>query len=225
MAKASKSSASEHVELEGYEGHFEDFGPYTVGFETYTADADLAPLFVGLPDDRCQCPHMGYVVKGKVKFTFADGTEETYEAGDAYYAPPRSPPDALCRNRSRRVQPDGGTPARRWRSSKRTWRPPEPSSARIRRLSGSRGERRHAAGGSRPRRRGGAGALRRAPGEARPALEVGGADDAGRADDRRRLLDDARRPEHAARPSSRRTRSASSSCCCCCGSRARGSST
>ncbi len=88
MPSASKSNASEAIELEGYEGHFEDFGPYTVGFETYTADADLAPLFVGLPDDRCQCPHMGYVVKGKVKFTFADGREETYEAGDAYYAPP-----------------------------------------------------------------------------------------------------------------------------------------
>jgi hypothetical protein len=88
MAKASKTTAAEHVELEGYEGHFEDFGPYTVGFEKYTADADLAPLFVGLPDDRCQCPHMGYVVKGKLKFTFADGTEEVYEGGDAYYAPP-----------------------------------------------------------------------------------------------------------------------------------------
>jgi len=87
MSKASKTTASEHMGLEGYEGHFEDFGPYTVGFETYTADADLAPLFRGLPDDRCPCPHMGYVIKGKLKFTFADGVEEVYEAGDAYYAP------------------------------------------------------------------------------------------------------------------------------------------
>ena len=59
MSKASKSSASEHMQLEGYEGHFEDFGPHTVGFETYTADAVLAPLFVGLPDDHCQCPTWG----------------------------------------------------------------------------------------------------------------------------------------------------------------------
>jgi hypothetical protein len=88
MPSASKATASETFELEGYEGHFEDFGPFTVGFERYTADADLAPLFVGLPDDRCQCPHMGYVVTGKVKFTYADGREELYEAGDAYYAPP-----------------------------------------------------------------------------------------------------------------------------------------
>ncbi|HWQ24211.1 MAG TPA: cupin domain-containing protein [Gaiellaceae bacterium] len=88
MPKASRETASEHIELDGYEGHFQDFGPYTVGFERYTADADLAPLFAGLPGDRCQCPHLGYVLKGKVRFTFADGHEETYEAGEAYYAPP-----------------------------------------------------------------------------------------------------------------------------------------
>ena len=30
------------VNVEGYEGHFADLDGYTVGFETYTADADLA---------------------------------------------------------------------------------------------------------------------------------------------------------------------------------------
>jgi hypothetical protein len=92
MPKASRETASEHMELEGYEGHFEDFGPYTVGFERYSADADLAPFFEGLPDDLCQAPHLGYVLKGKVRFTFADGREETYQAGDAYYAPPGHTP-------------------------------------------------------------------------------------------------------------------------------------
>ncbi len=92
MPKASKKTASDTFEMEGYQGHFEELGGWTVGFETYSADADLAPLFVGLPDDRCQCPHMGYVLAGKVKFTFADGTEELYEPGDAYYAPPGHTP-------------------------------------------------------------------------------------------------------------------------------------
>jgi quercetin dioxygenase-like cupin family protein len=46
----------------------------------------------GLPDDRCQCPHWGYVVKGRVEFTFADGHTETYETGDGYYAPPGHTP-------------------------------------------------------------------------------------------------------------------------------------
>ena len=92
MPKASKASASEHMEIEGYEGHFEHFdGGYTVGFERYTADADLTPLFAGLPDDRCQCAHWGYVITGKVTFKFAD-REETYETGDAYYAPPGHTP-------------------------------------------------------------------------------------------------------------------------------------
>jgi hypothetical protein len=100
MPKASRTTASEAFELEGYEGHFEDFGQYTVGFESYTADADLAPLFAGLPDDRCQCPHMGYVVEGKVKFTFADGHEEVYEAGDAYYARPATCPTCTQAPRS-----------------------------------------------------------------------------------------------------------------------------
>ena len=31
-------------------------------------------------------------MKGKVKFTFADVHEETYEGGDAYYAPPGHAP-------------------------------------------------------------------------------------------------------------------------------------
>ena len=92
MPKASKATASEHVQVEGYEGHLEKLeGGYTVAFERYTADADLTPLFAGLPDDRCQAPHWGYVVAGKLTIRFA-GHEETYETGDAYYAPPGHTP-------------------------------------------------------------------------------------------------------------------------------------
>ncbi|MCX4581546.1 hypothetical protein [Streptomyces sp. NBC_01481] len=66
--------------------------------------ADLAPLFKGLPDDRCQCSHWGYVLKGKVVFKTADG-EEAFQTGDAYYVPPGRTPDG------RRL----GTPAHRRR--------------------------------------------------------------------------------------------------------------
>jgi hypothetical protein len=69
--------------------HFE--GGYSVCFESHGADADLAPLFRGLPDDRCQVPRLGYVVAGAMTFRFAD-REETYEAGDAYYVPPGHTP-------------------------------------------------------------------------------------------------------------------------------------
>jgi hypothetical protein len=91
MPKASKTSAPESMEVEGYEGHFAELEGYTVGFETYTADADLAPLFAGLPDDQCQCAHWGYVIKGKLAFVTASG-EETFEAGDAYYVGPGHTP-------------------------------------------------------------------------------------------------------------------------------------
>ena len=57
------------------------------GPEAFREDADATPLFKGLPDDRCQSPHWGYVVAGKVTFRYAE-REEVYEGGDAYYAPP-----------------------------------------------------------------------------------------------------------------------------------------
>lgn len=92
MPKTSKDTASERVELEGVEVDFEHLdGGYSVCFERHTADADLAELFRGLPDDRAQLPRWGYVIAGKVGFRFTDH-EETYEAGDAYYVPPGHTP-------------------------------------------------------------------------------------------------------------------------------------
>ena len=92
MPKTSKATASETVEVEGYEGHVEKLdGGYTVAFERYTADADLSSFFKGLPDDRCQCAHWGYVITGKVVFRSAAG-EETFETGDAYFVGPGHTP-------------------------------------------------------------------------------------------------------------------------------------
>ena len=87
MPKLRKADAKDVMELDGYEGHFGELLDYTVGFETYTTDADLAELFKGLPDDRCQCPHWGVVLRGKLKYTGDDG-ETIIEAGEAYYVAP-----------------------------------------------------------------------------------------------------------------------------------------
>ena len=54
-------------------------------------DIDGTPLLKGLPDDRCQCPHWGYVVKGRMTFRYAD-RDEVYEAGEAFYTPPGHAP-------------------------------------------------------------------------------------------------------------------------------------
>jgi hypothetical protein len=92
MPKTSRETASDRIELDGLEVRLDDLeGGYSVCFESHTADADLAPLFRGLPDDRCQLPRWGYVVSGRVTFRFAD-REETYDAGDAYYVPPGHTP-------------------------------------------------------------------------------------------------------------------------------------
>lgn len=64
-----------------------DFGDYIVNFVTFHADMDQTPLLKGLPDDRCQCPHWGYVVEGSLTYRFADH-EETVHAGDGFYLPP-----------------------------------------------------------------------------------------------------------------------------------------
>jgi hypothetical protein len=96
MPRTSRSEAPDQLEMEGYDGAFSTLGPdYTVGFERYTADADLAPFFRGLPDDMCQCPHWGYVIAGKLVYHTADG-DETFTAGDAYYVGPGHTPELFA---------------------------------------------------------------------------------------------------------------------------------
>ncbi len=92
MPKVSKETASETIVIKGLEVQLENLeGGYSVCFESHTEDAELADLYRGLPDDRCQLPRWGYVLKGRLTFRFAD-REETYEAGDAYYVPPGHTP-------------------------------------------------------------------------------------------------------------------------------------
>ena len=93
MPSASRETASEAVTLDGLDVKVEHLqGGWSVCFERHDADADLAELFRGLPDDRCQLPRWGYVLKGMITFRFADGEEETYVRGDAYYVPPGHTP-------------------------------------------------------------------------------------------------------------------------------------
>lgn len=70
-----------------------DFGDYIVNFVTFHPDMDQSMLLKGLPDDRCQCPHWGYVVAGSFTYQFADH-QETVHAGEAFYLPPGHVPIA-----------------------------------------------------------------------------------------------------------------------------------
>src|SRR5579872_1627443 len=86
MPKVSRASAA-HVENHGpVEDRHEELDGYTVNFVRFSQTIDASPLLKGLPDDRCSCPHWGYVFKGKATFHFADH-EEVFEAGDAFYVP------------------------------------------------------------------------------------------------------------------------------------------
>jgi hypothetical protein len=65
-----------------------DQGGMTIAFERLSAGVETAPIYQGLPDDACQSPHWGYVISGRLRVTATDGTEDTAQAGQAYYLPP-----------------------------------------------------------------------------------------------------------------------------------------
>jgi hypothetical protein len=87
MPKISKDSATGGGDHGPVVDRSEELADYTVNFLTLREDLDQTPLLKGLPDDRCQCPHWGYVTKGRLTFRFADHDEE-FVAGDAFFLPP-----------------------------------------------------------------------------------------------------------------------------------------
>jgi hypothetical protein len=64
-----------------------EWGDMNVAIETFPAGMDPAPFFKGLVDDRCQCPHWGYVLKGRMRIRYKDH-DEVIQAGDVYYMAP-----------------------------------------------------------------------------------------------------------------------------------------
>jgi hypothetical protein len=87
MPKVSRESAAQLGEFGPVTDRSDQIEGYAVNFTSFHEDIDATPLMKGLPDDRCQCPHWGYVVSGRVTFRYAD-REEVFEAGDAFYTPP-----------------------------------------------------------------------------------------------------------------------------------------
>lgn len=93
MPKVTKTTASNHYGFPGvaemHEGHI---GGWAVSFASDGKDLDMAPLFKGAPDNLCRVTHLGYVIKGRMGFRKADGTEEIFEAGDAFVIEPGHTP-------------------------------------------------------------------------------------------------------------------------------------
>ena len=63
------------------------WGGMVVEYFECAEGVDLGPMFEGLPDDKCSCPHWGYMLKGAMHVQYADGTEEEIRPGDVYYMP------------------------------------------------------------------------------------------------------------------------------------------
>ncbi len=71
-----------------------EVGGMTVTFYRLPAGADARPLLVGLQDDLCQCPHWGFVTKGRLRIHRPDGPLEVV-AGQAFYVEPGHAPEAV----------------------------------------------------------------------------------------------------------------------------------
>jgi hypothetical protein len=91
MPKVSKDGARGGGEFGPVTDRSHELDGYTVSFVSFHQDIDATPLLKGLPDDRCQCPHWGYVLSGRMTFEYPD-SDEVYEAGEAFYSPPGHAP-------------------------------------------------------------------------------------------------------------------------------------
>ena len=85
--RATKTDLPVAMEMPGFSSRQTEWGEHNVAFETIAGGMDATEMFAKLPDGRCQCPHWGYVIKGRLRVKYADH-DEVISAGDAYYLPP-----------------------------------------------------------------------------------------------------------------------------------------
>lgn len=69
-------------------GEAGSLGKISGEYFSLSAGVDTTPLFKGLENDLCQCPHWGYVLSGQITTTDARGKEEVVHEKDLFYWPP-----------------------------------------------------------------------------------------------------------------------------------------
>jgi len=79
---------------DGLEFRTRKLGDRTMAWVVLPKGADLSPALKGLPDDLCQCPHWGYMIKGRIRMRTTGG-DRVYKAGEAFYWAPGHAPEAL----------------------------------------------------------------------------------------------------------------------------------
>ncbi len=95
MKATTREEAPVVLEGDGLEMRLQEIGGgMSTAFVRVPKGADMRPALVGLEDGLCQCPHWGYLLKGRVKMHTRNG-DEVYEAGQAFYWAPGHAPEAL----------------------------------------------------------------------------------------------------------------------------------
>lgn len=69
-------------------GEAGSLGRISAEYFSLGAGVDTTPLFQGLHGNACQCPHWGYVIKGRLTTTDERGSQETVRADDLFHWPP-----------------------------------------------------------------------------------------------------------------------------------------
>jgi len=85
--KAAKKDIKLKMSNSDFEIRETQWGNMNLAWYTWHKKIDAGPMLKGLPDDMCQTPHWGYVLKGKMTVNFKDH-EEKVSAGEAYYLAP-----------------------------------------------------------------------------------------------------------------------------------------
>ena len=115
MPSVSKDKVATKVTWDGVDiDHADLEGGYAVCFERHTADADLAPLFRGLPEDRAQLPRWGYVIEGRIGFRFADREEIYRRVRRTTLEPPTRRSTSRALRSSNSAPPRSSTRRSRW---------------------------------------------------------------------------------------------------------------
>jgi hypothetical protein len=69
-------------------GSVKGFDKISGEYFTLAAGVDTTELFLGLEGNLCQCPHWGFVLRGRLTTTDAQGQQETVSQHDLFYWPP-----------------------------------------------------------------------------------------------------------------------------------------
>jgi hypothetical protein len=78
-------------ERDGSSLHSTEWVGMAVLLYTIPAGTDMEPLFAGLPEDMCQCPHWGYELKGRLRIRHVDH-DLVGSAEDVFFVEPEHAP-------------------------------------------------------------------------------------------------------------------------------------